>query len=488
MQEKDLDQFKKRSIGSVFTLTGRSVILQVINSISLIFITIFLERKEFGLFYLISTMIDSLGYFSDVGLAAALIQKKGKLTLKEIRSTFAIQQMLVVFLIIILFIFSPLVKGYYKLDQEGMLLLYVFAFSFFLSSLKTIPSVLLERKLKFKKIVIPQFVETISFNLVVIILAWKGFGIRSYIWGVFLRGFLGTVTLYLIAPWKIGLNFSFKVLKRLFKFGVPYQLNTLLAVVKDKFIILLLGGIIGSEGVALIGWAEKWAVTPLRYFLDNTCKVAFPAFAKLQASKEKLKIAIEKTFYFLSFSITPSLIGIALIAQPLINIIPRYLKWQPALIALYLYCFSSAWGGLAVFLTTILNAIGKIKTTFKLMIILTILSWLFTPVLAVRLGYIGVPISVVIVNLAVFYAVINLRKYIKIDYFSQLKGPLAASAVMMALVLYLRQFIPQSYLGILLIVLIAVVVYFSIILLIDRKRFFKEIAFLKRELLRSKNK
>lgn len=488
MDKLESSQFKKRSISGVLTLSARSIILQAINFLGLIFITIFLETKEFGLFILISAIIDILGYFSDVGLAAALIQKKDKLTLKEIRSTFTIQQLLVLFLIALLFIFSPLIRRIYNLNSEAMLLLYALGAAFFLSSLKTIPSVLLERRLKFNRIIIPQFVEVISFNLVVIVLAWKGFGIRSYVWAVLLRGLLGTITLYMIAPWKIGLNFSFKVLKKLLRFGVPYQLNSLLAVVKDKFIILLLGTIIGSEGIALVGWAEKWASMPLRYFLDNTCKVAFSAFSRIQSSKEKLKIAIEKTFYFLSFSIIPALAGIGLVAQPLINIIPRYSKWQPALLALFLYCFSSALGGLAVFVTTILNAIGKIRTTFKLMVILTLLSWLFTPILAVRLGYIGVPVSVVIVNLAVLYAVLSLNKHIRIDYFNQLKGPVTASAVMMLAVLYLRQFIVLSYLGLLLIILIGIVVYISMILLIDRKRFFNEITFLKKELLGKNNK
>lgn len=478
MTELDTFRIKKRSISGVFTLTVRTILLQVISFLGYFFITVFLERKEFGLFILISAIIDILGYFSDIGLAAALIQKKEKPSLKEIRSTFTIQQTLVLLVLILLFIFSPLIKSIYSLEKEGMILLYSFAFAFFCSSLKTIPSVLLERKLEFTKIVIPQLVETILFNFVVVILAWRGWGISSYSVAVLIRAISGTVLIYILAPWKIGLNFSFKVLKKLLKFGVPYQLNTLLAVVKDKFMILLLGGIIGREGIALVGWAEKWATMPLRYFLDNTVKVAFPAFARLQHDRLRLKIAIEKTLYFLSLIILPALIGISLVFQPLVKIIPRYLKWQPALIPLYLYSFASIWGGLAVFLTTIFNAIGKIKITFKLMIFWTVLTWIFTPFLAIKFGFLGVPLAVVLVNITSLIGIFILKNYVKINFFSQIKGPLSSSLLMMFLIVFIKKYISLTFLGILLMIIIGFFSYFMMIFILDKKRILKEVRFL----------
>ena len=382
MANFDLKAIKKRSISGVLTLGLRTVFLQLISFVGYFFITIFLGKEEFGTFILVSALIDIMAYFSDIGLAAALVQKKKEPTLKEIRSTFTIQQFLVLLLLLLIFLLTPFIKRFYNLDQEGVVLIYAFAIAFFLSSLKTIPSVLLERQLKFKKVIIPQFIETLSFNLIVVFLAWRGLGVKSYILAVLVRSILGTAAIYLIAPWQIGFNFSFKTLKKLLKFGVPYQMNTFLAVVKDKFMILLLGKIIGSGGIALVGWAEKWATMPLRYFLDNTVKVSFPSFARLQHDRLRLKIAIEKVLYFLSFLIIPSLAGIVIVAQPLIKIIPRYLKWQPALIPLFLYCSASLFGALAVFLTTIFNAIGKIKTTFKLMILWTFLTWALTQLLA----------------------------------------------------------------------------------------------------------
>lgn len=477
-QNQLLAQIKKRSIKSILILSGRTIIMQLVSLVGYFFITLFLERPEFGLFILVSAIIDILGYFSDIGLAAALVQKHEKPTLKEIRSTFTIQQILVLGIIIVLFLFSPLLKQIYHLNQYGMLLLYAFAISFFLSSLKTIPSVLLERKLEFTKVVIPQFVEAISFNIIVVLLAWKGFGIKSFIAAVLVRSLLGTITLYLIAPWKIGLYFSLKVLKKLLQFGVPYQLNTLLAVVKDKVMILILGIIIGSDGIALVGWAEKWASIPLRYFLDNTVKVAFPAFSRLQHHTEKLKRAIEASLYFLCITIFPALAGISVIANSIIELVPRLNKWQPALIALYLYTFAAAWGTISTLLTNALTAIGKIKIVFKLMVMWTILTWLFVPIFSWKFGYLGVALATAIISFSSLVPLIIIKRYINLNLSGNIIPPLVACFIMIIVVMNVKRYLPVNYGGLFLQIMLGILTYGLSIMLINKNKLLKEIKIL----------
>src|SRR5207248_1159277 len=125
-------------------------------------------------FIIVSSVINFLQYFSDIGLAAALVQKKDELTDEELKTTFTVQQSLVLTAVVIVFATTPIIRSWQKLDDASVFLLWALALSFFLSSLKTIPSVLLERRLDFGKLVIPQITETLLFNLVVVFLAWKG--------------------------------------------------------------------------------------------------------------------------------------------------------------------------------------------------------------------------------------------------------------------------------------------------------------------------
>lgn len=434
-----IQEVKDRAYRGVVSLVSRSFIVQVIAFGSNFLLTIFLDPKIFGVFFLVSALINFFTYFSDVGLAAALIQKKTDLTEKDLKTTFTVQQLLVVILITIIFLIAPKIQQSYGFSHDGLFLLYCLAISFFLSSLKTIPSVLLERSLKFNLLIIPQIVETLVFNLLAVFLAWKGYGLASFSWAVLARGVIGLVLMYLISPWKIGFAWSKEALRGLLGFGAIYQVNTIIAVVKDDLMTIVLGKIIGTTGLGYLGWAKKWAEQPLRFFMDNVTKVAFPTYSRLQEEPDHLKNSLEKTIFYLTFFTFPILVLFSVLASDLVHIIPRYTKWQPALIPLYLYCLNSAWATVSTPLTNLLNSVGKVKITFKLMVMWLFLSWALMPIMGVKFGYLGVAVSIGVISFSSVIPVIIIKKIVGLDLFSTTIKPLLA-ALTMGLLVYLFRF------------------------------------------------
>src|SRR3989338_7065024 len=95
----DLATVKARSLTGVVTLISRSFILQLVATGGFFLLSIFLGRPEIGLFIAVNDLVSILGYFSDIGLAASLIQKKDKVSLSDLRTTFTLQQIIVVVLI-----------------------------------------------------------------------------------------------------------------------------------------------------------------------------------------------------------------------------------------------------------------------------------------------------------------------------------------------------------------------------------------------------
>src|SRR5688500_8176552 len=155
-EEIDILSIKSRSIKGVSSLISRSALVQIISSNGFLLLTIFLGRSEIGIFFAVTEIVAILGYFSDIGLAAALIQKKETPDKTDLQTSFTIQQLLVVTLIvIILLLVSPLAR-FYNLQNDSIYLLYALLVGFFLASLKTIPSIILERSLRFEKL---AFVE-----------------------------------------------------------------------------------------------------------------------------------------------------------------------------------------------------------------------------------------------------------------------------------------------------------------------------------------
>src|SRR3972149_7884868 len=164
-EELTTDKIKKRAVKGAAILTGRMILIQPINFFSMALLTAFLAPAEFGIYFVVSAVKNFLAYFSDIGFAPALIQKRERLIGIELKTIFTAQQILILALLVLGFIFTPLIQRIYNLNQNAVYLLWALLLSLLFSSLKTIPSVLLERKLEFNKLVIPQIIETIIFNL-----------------------------------------------------------------------------------------------------------------------------------------------------------------------------------------------------------------------------------------------------------------------------------------------------------------------------------
>ena len=469
----EAQEVKRRSVSGVLALISRTFIVQIISFVATLALTIFLDPNTYGIFYLVSSVVNFLAYFSDVGLAAALIQKKEALTKQDLSTTFTVQQILVIGLLIILFILSPVIGNLYHIDQSGMYLLYAMGISLFLSSLKTIPSIMLEREIKFNKLILPQILETLTFNAIAVICAWQGMGISSFTYAVLGRGIIGLLAMYIIYPWKPSLGISRSSLSQLLRFGVPYQVNTFLAVLKDDGMTILLTRIIGTTGLGYIGWASRWAGLPLRVVMDNLTKVSFPTFARLQHDQERLAKAVEVSLKYMCLLAFPILVGMGFLAVPMTYLIPRYVKWLPAIIPLYIYLYNSAWASISTSLTNLLNATGHIKSTFKLMLMWTGLTWLTMPYMAYKFGFMGVAYATGIIATSSIATIVLAKKYVHFNFVSIVKTPILAILPMSGW-LYFSVGSISSVMSLITVIVFSVLIYILTILILEGKIFFRE--------------
>ena len=480
--EINLETVKKRSVRGVVILTGRTFILQAISLAAQLVLFAYLGRYEFGVFAIVSAIVNFLVYFSDIGLAAALIQKKDHPTETDLRTTFLVQQGLVLILISVVFLLTPFFVKQYSLDQNGVYLLYALAFSLLMSSLKSIPSVLLERKLDFVKLVFPQILEQVIYNIILVTMAVKGFGVTSFTVAVVVRSVIGLTAIYLLQPWIPGFAFSLKTLKDLFKFGIPYQVNTLLATFKDDGMTLVLGGILGPAGVGILSFAQKVGRYPLTFFMDTVTRVTFPAFSRMQDSKDHLERSVTRSIFFICLLVFPSLVGIVVLMPLITQIVPRYEKWAIAIVPLIFISINFAFAAATTQLTNLLNAIGKIKITFFLMVMWTALTWVLIPFLATRFGVNGAALGYAIVGASSIFAIAIAKKYVNFSITDSIIKPLFASLLMGGLLIFMKRLLPVNIVTIEILIIVGISVYFAsmiammgMALLEDVKRSFKTI-------------
>lgn len=469
MDQLDIEAVKHRSVTGVLAITGRTFFLQLVTFVATFLLTVFLAPEEYGVFFVISAIVNFLVYFSDIGLAAALIQKKGELKDEELATTFTIQQLLVVGLLFVAMVGSGFVARFYQLSVSGLWLFRSLVIAFFLSSLKTIPSVRLERNLEFGKLIIPQLVETVLFYAVAVYLAWAGYGITSFTIAVLVRGVAGLITMYSLSPWQPRFLIKKSAAHHLLSFGVPFQLNSVLGLVKDDLLTAFLGKVLPLAQVGFLGWAQRWALFPLRIFMDSINKVTFPAYARLQHKKRSLAAAIEKSLLFVSLFIFPMVVGLATTAPAFVRLIPRYQKWEPALIALGLFAFTSLWASISTTLTNALAAVGKIKLNLKLMMMWTTLTWIFTPILVVRLGFNGAAFASAIVACTSIIPMILVKRILPVKITPNVMPSLVA-AILVGGVTYRVSPMTQSLLGLFVLIAGSAILYALLMIVLQGKR------------------
>jgi hypothetical protein len=81
--ELSAETIKTRTISGVLALTGRTSFLQLVGLPANFLLSIFLTTAEFGTFGVVAALLGFIAYFSNVGIAAALIQKKETPTKKR---------------------------------------------------------------------------------------------------------------------------------------------------------------------------------------------------------------------------------------------------------------------------------------------------------------------------------------------------------------------------------------------------------------------
>lgn len=476
LDEETIAKIKEKSISGVVSYFLRTAVLQGIGLVSAFLLSLFFSPTDFGIFGFVTQIIGLLIFFSDVGLAAALIQMKKEPNKKELRVAFTLQWVLswLIVALVGVIIMTGVVQA--KTGTAGVWLLIALALSFPLATLKTISSIKLERKLDFNKLIMPQIFEQIVFHGLLIYLAWNGMGVTAYAVAIIARSIVGVIAMWIIEPWwGIGFHLEKRILKSLLDFGLKFQLNDFLARIKDQLFFLGLAFFLPLEQFGYIQWSKNWSMYPYNLTVQNVMAITFPTFSRLQSRKDILKRAIEKSIYFISLSIFPILTGMALFIWPLSQVIDKYDKWEPAIPSFIFFTLSVGWAAISTPLINTLNAIGKIKQTLRLMVLWTSLTWILTPVLMWWLGFNGVALAAFLISFTSVLSIKLINKFIPVEVWPQTRLALGAATVMAVVGLMGMSIWAESLSKMLVGMVLTISSYVLTVLIFGRKRLFKEV-------------
>ncbi len=439
------------------SLTLRKAVLDVISFVTIyVILASVLPFSLLGVFVIASGILTFFSYFSDFGLAGAIIQKK-EVTEDDLKTTFLIQEIIAALITVLVWFFAPVLAQYYNFDEGGMWLIRILGIGFFLTSLKVIPSVILERELRFEKVVWTDIIEAIVFNGLLIYLSFNNYGIWAFNWAILAQRITGLITIYTLAPWKVRVGFSKQAARELFHFGIPFQLNSLLALLKDRLTPLITAFILGSEKTGYVSWAQGIANRPLEV-MSIVIRITFPAFSRLQHDKDALRSIVEKALFLTVTLLYPVLFGMMAVLPIFIEVMGKQ-KFQPTMPLIYIFIFASFWAIPSTTFTNVLSAVGKIKITLVLMVMWTLLTWILAPVFAFYFDYIGVAVAYLIISFTSIIPIVIVSRMYKIDVITTIIKPFLASALMAIILFAISLYLPKNILILVSLIILGGLIY-----------------------------
>ena len=398
---------KRRAVMSTFVLAGRAGVLQFIGLVGNVYVARLLEPSDFGIYAIVLFALSFFTLLGDAGLAAGLIQKHGTPSQRELSSVWWLQLALSLVVIGVVWVVAPLmILVWPSIPPQSSWLLRALSFNLFFTAIGVVPSLLLERDLRFARISISEVVTAVVFYVVLISLARRGWGVESFIGAVLSRGLVGSLLILGMRPWRPSLVFDWSALRPILRFGMPFQGKTVVGFLNGAVTPLYGGAVLGSYSLGLNNFARDTAYYPLR-LVEIMARVGFPLYSRLRNDERAFASVLGRSIRLCAMG---TLFFVALI----FGLGPRIVhtvysqRWDSAVPLLYVYTSTIALGFLSPLVAAALDAAGRPQIVFKLSLGWSLLNWI---VVAVVLSFtrtalafaIAYAVHVVLGNLALLF-------------------------------------------------------------------------------------
>lgn len=281
------------------------------------------------------------------------------------------------------------------------------ALSVIINSFGLIQHTIFRKNIDFKSIAKVRLLSIAISGIIGITLAYKGFGVWSLaIQGVTIN--LATTSfLWVFGSWRPSIEFGFQSLKSLFPFGSRLFASAFLYHIFQNIYLLVIGKYFSARDLGFYTKAKKLQERPVITIEQIIENVTFPVFSSIQDDNVRLKAACRKVLKVSAFVIFPLMLGLIVIAEPLIKVLLTD-KWLPSVIYIQIL---SLWGLIFAIHHVNLNILkskGRSDLYFRIGLIGNILVSVAI-IIGIKWGIVGLVIGKVIVSyigysLGVYYS------------------------------------------------------------------------------------
>ena len=379
--EVSLNEVKSRAVTGAASLVLRQIFIRGLGFVGMLILARLLSPEVFGLFAIASFLIVLAESLSTLGLNAALVRRRESASEIDLRTVFTAQLGFVAVAGLGIWFAAPGIVAHYALSDESLAVIRTMALVLVLNLFRTVPDVLLQRRMRFDLIAIAQSLEYVVYFAVAVGLAANGYGIWSLIVATLLRSATGVALMLRFAHWLPVPGFDAGVFRSLLGFAVPIQLSTVVSLLHNAIVPVVIGSLFGVAAVGIVNLARTILDAALRQPLLMLSRVQLRVSGRVQDDPVKLSRSVE-TGLFVSAGLALIPAGLLLTIADRLVLLVLGDAWVEAVPIIRLLSLAFAAYALLLPATSALKALGDSWTAFKVNLLLTGTALLGTLVLA----------------------------------------------------------------------------------------------------------
>jgi O-antigen/teichoic acid export membrane protein len=384
----ELPSVERRARLGVMLLGLRSVAVQFVVLAGNVQLYRLLSPADFGVFAIVQFAIALFALFGDAGLAAALIQKQAEPTGRELANVWTLQLLLGGSAAVLLGAGAPHVVSLWpSMPASSVMLMRCLALGFLLTLMRVIPTLLMERRLRYGPLAALEVVLAIGFYLPAVVLAHHGLGVLSLGYSIVVQGVLGVIGAFGLQPFRPRLALDRETLAPVLRFGVLFQAKHLFGFGTNAIGPVYAGGTLGQTALGQLGWAQTTGFFPLR-LVQLIGRVGFPLYSRLQSERARLVSALESSLHVCAIGTFLFIAVVFGLGAPLVSLLFTE-RWLAAMTLLYVYTGAIGVGFITPVLMPAIDAMGYPRISTRLSALSMGLVWILVPLGAWWKGTLG---------------------------------------------------------------------------------------------------
>jgi len=346
----------------IWDFTGK-IMMQGMGFIVSIFLAHLLEPSDFGLIAMIMAIISIASIFSDIGLGAALIQRRRVLQI-HYSSVFYFNITIGTLLTLLTFVSAPFIAKFYN-NQALIPLVQVVSFSFIIGAISAVQSTKLRKELNYALLTKIKFVASLISGIVGVSLALYGIGVWSLVAQTLTQGIIYSALIWIISRWAPSAGFSLKALMQLWAFGFRMFLVALLETIFTRLDVIIIGRIFPPATLGYFNRAKSLDQIIIEYSSGSLMSVLFPVLSKIKNDLPRFQNIIIKSLGIIVFIVFLLLGNLYLVSHELIILIFGG-KWLQSVEYFKILVLSGFGYPLSALLVNVLISRGNSKSFLRL--------------------------------------------------------------------------------------------------------------------------